>query len=49
MTPLRLDRAALSRRLAADIDPWVMDSLLDAFEPAMTGALSRNARNRQES
>lgn len=48
MTPLRLDRAAIALRLDPEIDPWITDALLDAFEPAMTGSISRNARNKQE-
>jgi len=37
MTPLRLDRAAIRARLD-DLPGWLIEALLDAFEPAALGA-----------
>lgn len=40
MTPLRLDRAAVARRLAGEVPDWVFDALADEFEPAVLASLN---------
>lgn len=45
MSPLRIDRAELSRRLS-DIEPWILIDLLDAFEPAALAAIARASKTK---
>lgn len=49
MSPLRLDRAEVRRRCGA-YEPWVVDELMDAFEPAALAAMEegRKARRQKE-
>lgn len=39
MTPRRLDRTAIADRLP-DVDRWILEELLDAFEPAALAAVA---------
>lgn len=44
MTPLRVDRAAIRSRLDG-VQGWLVETLLDAFEPA---ALAAQAKSRSQ-
>lgn len=46
MTPLRIDRAAIRARLDG-VPGWIVEVLLDAFEPAALAAQSK-AREKQQ-
>ncbi|GEM_PF-2011924 len=44
MTPVRMDRAAIRARLE-DIPAWILETLMDAFEPtALTGLAQSRAK-----
>lgn len=40
MTPLRLDRAAVHARLDPEMPAWLLNDLLDAFEPALLASMA---------
>lgn len=46
MTPRRLDRAAIRARLE-HLPGWVIEALLDAFEPAALSAIAAAEKKRQ--
>lgn len=46
MSPRRLDRAAIRARLE-HLPGWVIEALLDAFEPAALSAIAAAEKKRQ--
>lgn len=46
MTPRRVDRQAVLTRLAP-MPPWIIETLLDAFEPAALNAVAVSEKRRR--
>lgn len=49
MVPLRLDRAQLVARLEGEIPRWILDPLLDAYEPAFLASVNIAGKGRRAS
>lgn len=43
LAPIRLDRLEVERRLDGEVPRWILDPLLDAFEPAALAAMNSKA------